>query len=108
MKCILMVSLITLSFGAGAATKSSAAVKPAAVAGQPVASKKNLSKDISFSGSQVDGKFLSAGESVAEIEGEKNMGALIGIRKSFRDRLTIEKARLQAQTSQSAASGKGQ
>ena len=70
--------------------------------------KKKLSKDISFNGANVDGKYLSAGESIAEIEGDKDMGALIGIRKNFRDRSNLEIARLQAQTSQSAVSGKGQ
>ena len=67
-----------------------------------------MSKDISFNGANVDGKYLSAGESIAEIEGDKDMGALIGIRKNFRDRSNLEIARLQAQTSQSAVSGKGQ
>lgn len=70
-------------------------------------SKKKLSRDIRFNGSQVDGKYLSAGESVAEVEGEKEMGALIGIRKNFRDRLRAENERLQANQGASSA-GKGQ
>lgn len=77
-------------------TKTAAAAPAAAV-------KKSVSRDIRFNGSQVDGKYLSAGESIAEVEGEKEMSSLIGIRKNFRDRLKDEKARLQA-----ATSGKGQ
>lgn len=103
MKYILILGLI------GSSLVASAAVQPVAKKAGPAAvSKKKLSKDISFNGSQVDGKYLSAGESVAEIEGDKDMGALIGIRKNFRDRLKTETTRLQAQTSQSATSGKGQ
>ena len=64
----------------------------------PSTSKKaKLSRDISFRGSQVDGKYLSAGESVAEVESEKTMGALIGIRKNFRDKLGAERARLKSE-----------
>ena len=59
--------------------------------------KAKLSRDISFRGSQVDGKYLSAGESVAEVESEKNMGALMGIRKNFRDKLAVERDRLKAE-----------
>ncbi|MEK7356818.1 MAG: hypothetical protein AAB250_10235 [Bdellovibrionota bacterium] len=59
--------------------------------------KGRLGTDFSFSGSHVDGKFLSAGESVAEVEGEKGLGALIGIRKNFRDRLAAERARLKSE-----------
>jgi hypothetical protein len=66
------------------------------------AAPKKLSKDIRFSGSAVDGKYLSAGESIAEVEGDKEMGALVGVRKNFKDRLKTETARLQ-----SATSGKG-
>ncbi len=87
-----------------AAAKSSAEPKTATAA----AAKKNVSRDISFSGSQVDGKYLSAGESIAEVEGDKEMGALIGIRKNFHDRLNEEKLKLQANSSQTASSGKGQ
>ncbi len=117
MKLILVVSLLTLSLGAGASIKKpktaakkpkASATAPAAAAPSSSASKKKLSKDISFNGANVDGKYLSAGESIAEIEGDKDMGALIGIRKNFRDRSNLEIARLQAQTSQSAVSGKGQ
>lgn len=61
--------------------------------------KSNVSRDIRFNGSTVDGKYLSAGESIAEVEKEKTMGTLIGIRKNFRDKLNAENARL--------ASGKG-
>ncbi len=88
-----------------AAAKSSAEPKAAA---SGTAAKKNVSRDISFSGSQVDGKYLSAGESIAEVEGDKEMGALIGIRKNFHDRLNEEKLKLQANSSQTASSGKGQ
>jgi hypothetical protein len=84
-----------------AAMIAQAAPRTTSVAAKP-ASKSKLSKDIRFSGSQVDGKYLSAGESIAEVEGDKEMGALVGVRKNFRDRLKSETARLQA-----AQSGKG-
>jgi len=108
MKTALMVTLLALSIGASASVpKKASAVKaasaPAATAPAAAASKKSkLSKDIRFNGSQVDGKYLSAGESVAEVEGDKEMGALVGVRKNFHDRLNSETARLQA-----AQSGKG-
>jgi hypothetical protein len=87
---------------AKAKTSASKAKSDEALDANPVAPAKkgNVSRDIRFNGSTVDGKYLSAGESIAEVEGEKNMGALIGIRKNFRDRLASENARL--------ASGKGQ
>ncbi|MES2963924.1 MAG: hypothetical protein V4760_08540 [Bdellovibrionota bacterium] len=59
--------------------------------------KGRLGTDFSFAGSRVDGKFLSAGDSIAEVEDEKEMGALIGIRKNFRDRLGAERARLKSE-----------
>lgn len=59
--------------------------------------KGRLGTDFSFAGSHVDGKFLSAGESIAEVEDEKELSALIGIRKNFRDRLGAERARLKAE-----------
>lgn len=102
---ILIASLVSAT-GAQAASKKSAkrsskrttvASTGASAAGST--SPKKVSTDIRFSGSQVDGKYLSAGESIAEVEGEKKMGTLIGIRKNFRDKLNAENARL--------ASGKG-
>lgn len=59
--------------------------------------KGRLGTDFAFSGSSVDGKYLSAGDSIAEVEDEKSLGALIGIRKNFRDKLDTERARLKAQ-----------
>lgn len=99
MKTALIILLLGLT--AQAATKKKLQPTPAATPA-PAASKSKLSKDISFSGSSVDGKYLSAGDSIAEVEGDKEMGALIGIRKNFHDRLGAEQARLQA-----AQSGKG-
>ncbi len=89
-----------------AAAKPLAATKPPA--SKPAVSKANVSRDIRFNGSQVDGKYLSAGESIAEVESDKEMAALIGIRKNFHDRLNEEKSKLQANSSQTASSGKGQ
>lgn len=106
---ILLLSLcVSVAHGAQKTKKKVETAPKAAVEAPSAAPKKKLSKDISFSGSQVDGKYLSAGESIAEVEGDKEMSGLIGIRKNFRDRLSIETARLQAQTSQAASSGKGQ
>ena len=59
--------------------------------------KGRLGTDFSFAGSRVDGKYLSAGDSIAEVEDEKEMEALIGIRKNFRDRLSAERERLKAE-----------
>lgn len=91
------------------ATSAPAAKATAAATATATAKKSKLSKDIRFSGSQVDGKYLSAGESIAEVEGDKEMGALVGVRKNFRDRLKTETARLaNAQNEpQAARSGKG-
>jgi hypothetical protein len=104
--------VFSIAVGAQGAVVKKALKKPVAAPSSapkvsPVA-KKKLSKDISFNGAQVDGKYLSAGESVAEVEGDKEMGALIGIRKNFRDRLGAETARLEASTGKAATqSGKG-
>jgi hypothetical protein len=59
--------------------------------------KGRLGTDFAFSGSAVDGKYLSAGDSIAEVEDEKSLGALIGIRKNFRDKLDTERARLKSE-----------
>lgn len=56
--------------------------------------KDNLSRDMVFTGTDINGKYLSAGESVATVETEKNLNQLIGMRKDFRDRLAAEKERL--------------
>jgi hypothetical protein len=105
MKTVLIFSLLL------AAMVAQAAPRKAPVAAQSAArktSKSKLSKDVRFSGSQVDGKYLSAGESIAEVEGDKEMGALVGVRKNFHDRLKLETARLEKNSSQaSAPSGKG-
>lgn len=112
MKLILLMAMVTLSIqGAQASVQKKSAAKKATAsqsAGAPqtqaLGPKKKLSKDISFTGAAVDGKYLSAGESIAEVEGDKDMGALIGIRKNFHDRLNDETARLQTAR---AAAGKG-
>lgn len=106
----LIVALLFMSLGAAQAATSTASSTAATTAKKVVSKKasrnagvnKKLSRDVRFNGSQVNGKYLSAGESIAEVEGDKDMGALIGIRKNFHDRLSAEKNRLQA-----AGSGKG-
>lgn len=95
------------STGSSTPSKKVAASKKAPVAAPASASQKKLSRDVRFNGSQVDGKYLSAGESIAEVEGDKDMGALIGIRKNFHDRLGAEKVRLANSNGTTAASGKG-
>ena len=97
MKSALIFSVIVLALVANATPKSDANATP----------KAKVSKDIRFSGSQVDGKYLSAGESIAEVEGDKEMGALVGVRKNFRDLLKVETARLEKNQQASAQSGKG-
>ena len=56
--------------------------------------KKKLLTDVSFSGSSVDGRYHSAGDAVAEVDKEKQLNSLIGMRKNFHDRLGAERARL--------------
>ncbi len=99
MKTALIFSLLLAALVAQAAPRKAPAASPRAAA-----KSSKLSKDIRFSGSAVDGKYLSAGESIAEVEGDKEMGALVGVRKNFKDRLKIETARLE--NSQKSA-GKG-
>lgn len=95
-----LIGLTLLSAnGAEAAKTKKEAKAQASTAATAAASKKN-SRDIRFNGSTVDGKYLTAGETIAEVEGEKEMGNLIGIRKNFRDKLKAEQVKL--------ASGKGQ
>jgi hypothetical protein len=107
---------VLLFIGLGSATgsasgaplaKKTVSLKKAVTSSPAKASQKKLSRDVRFNGSQVDGKYLSAGESIAEVEGDKDMGALIGIRKNFHDRLGAEKIRLANSNGTAAASGKG-
>ena len=58
------------------------------------ASAKNMSRDVVFDGSTVNGRYHSAGEAVATVENEKKLNDLIGARKDFKDRLAVENARL--------------
>lgn len=105
----LLIAALLAGVSADAATKTKKAEKTSKAASSndqaldktpgPI-QKSSLSRDIRFNGSTVDGKYLSAGESIAEVEKEKSMGTLIGIRKNFRDKLNAENARL--------AAGKGQ
>ena len=57
----------------------------------------NLSRDVVFDGSTVNGRYHSAGEAVATVETEKKMNDLIGFRRDFKDRLVVERARLKGQ-----------
>lgn len=53
------------------------------------------SRELNFDGASVKGRYHSAGEAVARVEGEKAMNMLIGARRDFRDRLAIERERLE-------------
>jgi hypothetical protein len=77
------------------ATKS-AAQKAAKISAKPKqeAPAKNMSRDVVFDGSTVNGRYHSAGEAVATVENEKKLNDLIGARKDFKDRLAVENARL--------------
>jgi hypothetical protein len=90
---ILMVVTMVL-----AGVMADAAPKAKRASAQPVAkaTPSKLSRNLSFTGSSVDGKYHSAGESVAQVESEKSLNMLMGIRKNFRDRLADEQARLAA------------
>ncbi len=105
---IVALMFVGLSSALGATTSKKAVLsKKAASASKTASSQKKLSRDVRFNGSQVDGKYLSAGESIAEVEGDKDMGALIGIRRNFHDRLSAEKVRLATSNGLAATSGKG-
>ena len=106
MKHTLMVSLVVLSSVAALAAPAKKAPAKAKTQTAQAESeeqtsfapkKARLGTDFSFAGSHVDGKYLQAGDSVAEVEDEKEMGALIGIRKNFHDKLAAERARLKAE-----------
>ena len=74
----------------GSKAKAAKAVTPA----KP--QQANLSREIVFDGSNVNGRYHSAGEAVARVESEKELNNLIGVRKDFKDRLAMERARLKA------------
>lgn len=104
MRSLLIVGMVSiLGFQAQAARTTKKKVKTEKVAEASETStsfapkKGRLGTDFSFAGSRVDGKYLSAGESIAEVEDEKGLDNLIGIRKNFRDRLGNERARLKAE-----------
>ncbi len=90
---LVMGMLVAAQVNAAPAKKSSKS--PAKKAAATSAGKQKLSRNLSFSGSAVDGKYHSAGESIANVESEKSLSALMGIRKNFRDRLSSEQARLE-------------
>lgn len=60
--------------------------------------RKNLKRDMVFSGSNVNGKYLVGGEGLATVETEKELNKLVGMRRDFKDRLAAEKTRLQAES----------
>ena len=53
-----------------------------------------VSRDVVFDGSTVSGRYHSAGEAVTTVESEKKMNDLIGFRRDFKDRLTVQRAEL--------------
>lgn len=55
---------------------------------------KNLSREVIFDGSMVNGRYHMAGEAVATVEDEKPLNDLIGLRRDFKDRLADEYSRL--------------
>jgi major membrane immunogen (membrane-anchored lipoprotein) len=57
---------------------------------------KSLSRDMVFTGTDVNGKYLSAGESMTTVESEKSLNQLIGMRKDFKDRMAVDKASLKS------------
>jgi hypothetical protein len=53
----------------------------------------NLSRDIRFGDSSVYGKYQLANEGTAEVENEKTLDDLLGVRTNFKDRLRLETKR---------------
>lgn len=53
----------------------------------------SLSRDIRFGDSSVYGKYQYAGEGTAEVENEKTLDDLLGVRTHFKDRLQQEMKR---------------
>lgn len=49
--------------------------------------KGRLSTDVRFEDQMVNGKYQNAFEAVSTVENEKDLDDLIGVRKSFKDRL---------------------
>lgn len=95
MKTSLLIAVIIMALTPAAFGAKAKNAIPAEASSS--AKKKNLSRDVVFSGSAVDGKYHSAGEGVAQVEDEKDLNMLIGIRKNFRDRLGAERAKLAAE-----------
>lgn len=99
--------LVLFSFGlmvassaqAGAATtgkKVSRKAKLAAtkahkkgVTKKPAANEGHLSTDVSFDDSVLRGEYQAPEEALAKVENEKGFGDLIGVRKHFKDRLSV-------------------
>jgi hypothetical protein len=81
----------TVGFSVHASAKAPGRVAGTAATQTGKAGKKPLSRDINFNGASVDGRYHSAGDAIAQVEQEKNLNALIGLRKNFRDRLTAER-----------------
>lgn len=55
--------------------------------GSTASSSAKLSTDIKFNGQMVGGKVQSPFESLTEVENEKQINDLIGVRKNFNDRI---------------------
>lgn len=89
MKTSILIAVIIMAL-----TPAAFGAKSTSTPASAPAKKKNLSRDVVFSGSAVDGKYHSAGEGVAQVEDEKDLNMLIGIRKNFRDRLGAEREKL--------------
>ncbi|MES2857419.1 MAG: hypothetical protein V4692_16225 [Bdellovibrionota bacterium] len=94
----LLVLALSLSFVATAAEAKTVKKSAKTKAEKTVVSspKPKLSRNLSFSGSAVDGKYHSAGESIAQVESEKSLSMLMGIRKNFRDRIGADMRRLES------------
>lgn len=58
-----------------------------AVTARPAKKASDLRTDIRFSGTEVGGKYQTAGEAIATVENEKPMIDLIQPRREFKDRL---------------------
>lgn len=68
--------------------------KPKQKSSKKTAGGSNLSRDVVFDGSVINGKYLAAGEAVSTVEADKSLSNLIGLRTDFKDRLADERQRL--------------
>ena len=100
--CTLLISTLTLGLTlalcptveAATVSKKTVASGTSKVKAKPAAkgllsAKGKLQTDISFDGSVLHGEYLAPQDALVKVENEKGFSDLIGVRKHFKDRLSV-------------------